>query len=231
MKRTTLIIFLLFFVPVVGCAQPLSKQLIKRDTTMLQQREVEKYDSVSAQRYGIGEVGFLKKDWLITLSKLDDRGAWSAEYSPAHDFYVVGKTFYPNGSLHSKGRSFGRVPIGIYEEYDEAGNLIKVVDEDKKFGKIKPKDIVELLEKEGWFNRETGENKITEKEVLPTTGVFYREIIKYVQIRYVPKQATGEKSYWKIAIEPRFMMWITTYIVDGETGEFTKEKTFEMREE
>ena len=231
MKRTTLIIFLLFFVPVVGCAQPLSKQLIKRDTTMLQQREVEKYDSVSAQRYGIGEVGFLKKDWLITLSKLDDRGAWSAEYSPAHDFYVVGKTFYPNGSLHSKGRSFGRVPIGIYEEYDEAGNLIKVVDEDKKFGKIKPKDIVELLEKEGWFNRETGENKITEKEVLPTTGVFYREIIKYVQIRYVPKQATGERSYWEIAIEPRFMMWITTYIVDGETGEFTKEKTFEMREE
>ena len=198
---------------------------------MLQQREVEKYDSVSAQRYGIGEVGFLKKDWLITLSKLDDRGAWSAEYSPAHDFYVVGKTFYPNGSLHSKGRSFGRVPIGIYEEYDEAGNLIKVVDEDKKFGKIKPKDIVEFLEKEGWFNRETGENKITEKEVLPTTGVFYREIIKYVQIRYVPKQATGERSYWEIAIEPRFMMWITTYIVDGETGEFTKEKTFEMREE
>ena len=198
---------------------------------MLQQREVEKYDSVSAQRYGIGEVGFLKKDWLITLSKLDDRGAWSAEYSPAHDFYVVGKTFYPNGSLHSKGRSFGRVPIGIYEEYDEAGNLIKVVDEDKKFGKIKPKDIVELLEKEGWFNRETGENKITEKEVLPTTGVFYREIIKYVQIRYVPKQATGERSYWEIAIEPRFMMWITTYIVDGETGEFTKEKTFEMRYE
>ena len=198
---------------------------------MLQQREVEKYDSVSAQRYGIGEVGFLKKDWLITLSKLDDRGAWSAEYSPAHDFYVVGKTFYPNGSLHSKGRSFGRVPIGIYEEYDEAGNLIKVVDEDKKFGKIKPKDIVELLEKEGGFNRETGENKMTEKEVLPTTGVFYREIIKYVQIRYVPKQATGERSYWEIAIEPRFMMWITTYIVDGETGEFTKEKTFEMRYE
>ena len=198
---------------------------------MLQQREVEKYDSVSAQRYGVGEVGFLKKDWLITLSKLDDRGAWSAEYSPAHDFYVVGKTFYPNGSLHSKGRSFGRVPIGIYEEYDEAGNLIKMVDEDKKFGKIKPKDIVELLEKEGWFNRETGENKITEKEVLPTTGEFYREIIKYVQIRYVPKQATGERSYWKIMIEPRFMMWITTYIVDGETGEFTKEKTFEMREE
>ena len=198
---------------------------------MLQQREVEKYDSVSAQRYGVGEVGFLKKDWLITLSKLDDRGAWSAEYSPAHDFYVVGKTFYPNGSLHSKGRSFGRVPIGIYEEYDEVGNLIKVEDEDKKFGKIKPKDIVELLEKEGWFNRETGENKITEKEVLPTTGEFYREIIKYVRIRYVPKQATGEKSYWKIAIEPRFMMWITTYIVDGETGEFTKEKTFEMRYE
>ncbi len=64
--------------------------------------------------------------------------------------------------------------IGIRKEYDREGNLIKIVDEDKKFGKIKPKDIVELLEKEGWFNRETGENKITEKDILPTTGEFYR---------------------------------------------------------
>ncbi|WP_314942217.1 hypothetical protein [Porphyromonas endodontalis] len=199
---------------------------------MLQQREVEKYDSVSAQRYGIGEVGFLKKDWLITLSKLDDRGAWSAEYSPAHDFYVVGKTFYPNGSLHSKGRSFGRVPIGIYEEYDEVGNLIKVVDEDKKFGKIKPKDIVELLEKEGWFNRETGENKITEKEVLPTTGEFYREIIKYTRITYIPQERsqTG-RAHWRIRINPCFWGHTTIYVVDGDTGEFTKEEKFVMKYE
>ena len=197
---------------------------------MLQQREVERYD-FEATKNGTIDVITEQDGWRIEKGSVWEDGALYDEYAPAKDFYKVQKKFYPNGIMRRKTSLFGGVVIGIYEEYDEAGNLLKVLDEDKKFGKIKPKDIVELLEKEGWFNRETGENKITEKEVLPTTGEFYREIIKYVRIRYVPKQATGERSYWEIAIEPRFMMWITTYIVDGETGEFTKEKTFEMREE
>ena len=198
---------------------------------MLQQKEVERYD-FEATKNGTVAVVIKQDGWKIEKgSILEKYGATYNEYAPAKEFYQIQKWFYPSGSMRTKTSFLGDVVIGIREEYDEAGNLIKVEDEDKKFGKIKPKDIVELLEKEGWFNRETGENKITEKEVLPTTGEFYREIIKYVQIRYVPKQATGERSYWKIVIEPRFMMWITTYIVDGETGEFTKEKTFEMREE
>ena len=230
MKRTTLIIFLLCFLPIVGCAQPLSEQLIKRDTTMLQQREVERYD-FEATKNGTDAVIVEQDGWILQKSSMWPSGPFYDEYAPAKEFYQIYKWFYPSGTMRKKIVLLGDVVIGIREEYDEAGNLLKVLDEDKKFGKIKPKDIVELLEKEGWFNRETGENKITEKEVLPTTGEFYRAIIKYVQIRYVPKQATGERSYWKIVIEPRFMMWITTYIVDGETGEFTKEKTFEMREE
>ena len=198
---------------------------------MLQQGEVERYD-FEATKNGTDAVIVEQDGWKIEKgSILEKYGATYNEYAPAKEFYQIQKWFYPSGSMRTKTSFLGDVVIGIYEEYDEAGSLIKEEDEDKKFGKIKPKDIVELLEKEGWFNRETGENKITEKEVLPTTGEFYREIIKYVQIRYVPKQATGEKSYWKIVIEPRFMVWITTYIVDGETGEFTKEKTFEMREE
>jgi len=213
-----------------GGAQSSSKQPTKKDTTMLQQREVERYD-FEATRNGTDAVIIEQNGWRIEKGSVWEDGALYNEYAPAKDFYKIQKKFYPNGIMRRKTSLFGGVVIGIYEEYDEEGNLLKVVDEDKKFGKIKPKDIVELLEKEGWFNRETGENKITEKEVLPTTGEFYRAIIKYVQIRYVPKQATGERSYWKIVIEPRFMMWITTYIVDGETGEFTKEKTFEMREE
>ena len=214
----------------VGCAQYSNKQQAKKDTTMLQQREVERYD-FEATKNGTIDVITEQDGWILEKSSMWPSGPFYDEYAPAKDFYKIQKCFYPSGTMRSKIVLFGGVAIGIYEEYDKVGNLLKVVDEDKKFGKIKPEDIVELLEKEGWFNRETGENKITEKEVLPTTGEFYREIIKYVQIRYVPKQATGEKSYWEIAIEPRFMMWITTYTVDGETGEFTKEKTFEMREE
>lgn len=31
--------------------------------------------------------------------------------------------------------------VGISKYYDEEGNLIKEVDEDKKFGKIKPQNV------------------------------------------------------------------------------------------
>ena len=231
MKRTTLIIFLLFFVSMAGGTQIIAAQPIKRDTTMLQQREVERYD-FEATKNGTDAAIVEQDGWLIEKSSMWPSGPFYNEYAPAKDFYKIHKWFYPSGTMRSKIVLLGGVAIGIYEEYDEAGNPIKVVDEDKKFGKIKPKDIVELLEKEGWFNRETGENKITEKEVLPITGVFYREIIKYTRITYIPQERsqTG-RAYWRIRINPRFWGHTTIYVIDGDTGEFTKEEKFVMKYE
>ena len=231
MKRTTLIIFLLCFVPMAGGTQIIAAQPIKRDTTMLQQREVDRYD-FEATRNGTDAVIVEQDGWILEKSSMWPSDPFYNEYAPAKDFYKIHKWFYPSGTMRSKIVLLGGVAIGIYEEYDRGGNLIKVVDEDKKFGKIKPKDIVELLEKEGWFNRETGENKITEKEVLPTTGVFYREIIKYTRITYVPQERsrTG-RAHWRIRINPRFLGYTTIYVVDGDTGEFTKEEKFVMKYE
>ena len=198
---------------------------------MLQQREVERYD-FEATRNGTDAVIVEQDGWLIEKSHMWESGPFYNEYAPAKGFYKIHKWFYPSGTMRSKIVLLGGVAIGIYEEYDEAGNPIKVVDEDKKFGKIKPKDIVELLEKEEWFNRETGENKITEKEVLPTTGVFYRAIIKYTRITYIPQERsrTG-RAHWRIRINPRFWGYTTIYVVDGDTGEFTKEEKFVMKYE
>ncbi|SUB67799.1 Uncharacterised protein [Porphyromonas endodontalis] len=214
-----------------GCAQYSSKQPTKKDTTMLQQREVERYD-FEATKNGTDAAIVEQDGWLIEKSSMWPSGPFYNEYAPAKDFYKIHKWFYPSGTMRSKIVLLGGVAIGIYEEYDEAGNPIKVVDEDKKFGKIKPKDIVELLEKEEWFNRETGENKITEKEVLPTTGVFYRAIIKYTRITYIPQERsrTG-RAHWRIRINPRFWGYTTIYVVDGDTGEFTKEEKFVMKYE
>ena len=199
---------------------------------MLQQGEVERYD-FEATKNGTDAVIVEQDGWKIEKgSILEKYGATYNEYAPAKEFYQIQKWFYPSGSMRTKTSFLGDVVIGIYEEYDEEGNLLKVVDEDKKFGKIKPKDIVELLEKEGWFNRETGENKITEKEVLPTTGVFYREIIKYTRITYVPQERSRTGcAHWRIRINPRFWGRTTIYVVDGDTGEFTKEEKFVMKYE
>ena len=198
---------------------------------MLQQREVERYD-FEVTKNGTIDVITEQDGWILEKSSMWPSGPFYDEYAPATGFYKIQKWFYPSGTMRSKIVLLGGVAIGIYEEYDRGGNLIKMVDEDKKFGKIKPKDIVELLEKEGWFNRETGENKITEKEVLPTTGVFYREIIKYTRITYIPQERsqTG-RAHWRIRINPRFLGRTTIYVVDGDTGEFTKEEKFVMKYE
>ena len=214
-----------------GGAQSIGKQPTKKDTTMLQQREVERYD-FEATKNGTIDVITEQDGWILEKSSMWPSGPFYDEYAPAKEFYQIYKWFYPSGTMRTKITLLGDVVIGICEEYDEEGNLLKVVDEDKKFEKIKPKDIVELLEKEGWFNRETGENKITEKEVLPTTGVFYREIIKYTRITYVPQERsrTG-RAHWRIRINPRFLGYTTIYVVDGDTGEFTKEEKFVMKYE
>ncbi len=198
---------------------------------MQQSREVERYD-FEATKNGTIDVITEQDGWIIEKSSMSSSGPIYDEYAPAKDFYKIQKWFYPNGILRTKTVFWRGVVIGIYEEYDREGNLIKIADEDKKFGKIKPRDIVDFLEKEGWFNRETGENKVTEKEVLPTTGVFYREIIKYMRITYIPQERsqTG-RAHWRISINPRSLGYTTIYIVDGETGEFSKEEKYIMKYE
>ena len=198
---------------------------------MLQQREVERYD-FEATKNGTIDVITEQDGWILEKTHMLASGPFYDEYAPAKEFYQIHKWFYTSGTMGKKIALLGNTVIGTREEYDEAGNLLKMVDEDKKFGKIKPKDIVELLEKEGWFDRETGENKITEKEVLPTTGEFYREIIKYTRITYIPQERsrTG-RAHWRIRINPRFLGHTTIYVVDGDTGEFTKEEKFVMKYE
>ena len=198
---------------------------------MQQSREVERYD-FEATKNGTIDVITEQDGWIVEKSSMWSDGALYNEYAPAKDFYKIQKWFYPSGIMRTKTPLFGGVVIGIREEYDREGNLIKVVDEDRKFGKIKPRDIVELLEKEGWFNRETGENRITGEAVLPTTGAFYRILISYMRITYVlPERSRTGRSYWRVSINPRSLGYITTYIIDGETGEFSKEKKFVMKYE
>ena len=199
---------------------------------MQQKGKIETYD-FEATKNGTEAVIIEQDGWIIEKGSMwEELGAFYDEYAPAKDFYKIQKWFYLNGVMRTKIPHFGGVVIGVYEEYDREGNPIKIVDEDKKFGKIKPRDIVDFLEKEGWFNRETGENKITEKNILPTTGAFYREIIKYMRITYIPQERsqTG-RAHWRISINPGFWGHTTIYVIDGETGEFTKEEKFIMKYE
>lgn len=192
--------------------------------------QIEKYDFESTQNGTI--MIDMNNGWVVVKQQMSASGAQYTKYAPARDFYDIVTDFRPNGMMRSRGKGIGSVKFGIYEEFDENGNLIKLVDEDKKFEKIKPMDIVAFLEKEGWFNRKTGENKVAYSPILPTNGHFYDKIMGFIRISFISKEdSKTENGFWQITIEPQRKMYKTHYTIDGDTGRFEKKETFEPREE
>ena len=202
------------------------------DSIMIQPYgEIERYDFVSTKN-GTEDAITERDGWVIEKRKFSNGRAWYNEYAPASGFYMIQKDFRSNGMIWRRTKYLGYVRFGMYEEFDEEGKLTKLIDEDKKFGKIKPQDIIELLEKEGWVNRKTGENKVTRKSILPTNGELYMWVMPNIVITFMTKEEskTG-KCFWGITVEPRSEGQRTNYIIDGETGEFTKEEEYIMRYE
>ncbi|TWP28475.1 hypothetical protein ETU09_06010 [Apibacter muscae] len=81
-------------------------------------------------------------------------------FSLPNKFYKKVIKFYPTGILKSKEVYFGpgyEIKTGKSQYYDKKGKLIKEVDEDAKFGAIKPQDIINFLDREGYINKQTGE--------------------------------------------------------------------------
>ncbi|MGP1463973.1 MAG: hypothetical protein ACTTKA_11930, partial [Tannerella sp.] len=74
--------------------------------------------------------------WYIKLHS----GGWPSiqEYAPANDnVYYILKNFYPNGMIHNRGKKLRNVKFGLWEHFNRHGKLVKVVDEDAKFGEVK----------------------------------------------------------------------------------------------
>lgn len=208
------------------------------DSTMIQAHgEIEKYDFAATEN-GTKGVRFIRGQTLVVIGKISSGGITN-EYAPACDFYTTYKTFHPNGMLKEKGCYYFRtIAFGEWKYYNENGDLIKVVNEDLKFGKIKPQDIISLLEKESWFNRKTGNNKlldvpeyilnsdstctIIDSSNFRTDGYFTYEINRLMNVSF---DSSNGHPQWFVSIEPTALnKWTwTTYTIDGDTGTFEKD--------
>lgn len=79
--------------------------------------------------------------------------------------YMEVKSFYPDGRLEKKGKAFKGAGsfedrycrIGKWIEFDEKSGRYKIVDYDKKKGKITYQDILNFLEQKGYLTIATGE--------------------------------------------------------------------------
>ena len=158
---------------------------------------------------------------LIYITPMTDDGAFYNEYSLNPQFYAIQKKFYPNGNLKSKVQFIGEyILTGESIYYDENGNITKV-DEDAKFGKIKPDWILKFIEKEGWIDLKTGRGR-EELEILEEGigrikhGAFLLKFFSKGEFVKYPNS-----SLWIITIRsrPENENYRTRYFIDGDTGE------------
>ncbi|HCO66981.1 MAG TPA: hypothetical protein DIT04_04370 [Dysgonomonas sp.] len=215
-----------------------NNSIAQEDTIMINRDSVQiEYYDFNITQNGTQSLAYERGDgWLMEWWSMKNSSYGACkEYAPANDFYVIYKEYHLNGMIKERGK-FAPVAFGKREYFDENGNCIKIVDEDKKFGAVKREDIIHLLEKEGWFNRQTGENIITETPILRTNYKFYREIMQLMDITFkravINKQGKEiEPPKWFVTIYPETKKYyVTRYIIDGNTGKFEKTETFEPLE-
>lgn len=225
--------FLLFIMNLAFCFHCYGNSILNQKDTLMNER----YDFELTEG-GKKDTSFMRGQTLVDIYGMVSGEGVYKEYAPACDFYMTYKAFYSNGVLKEKGcYYFLSTKFGEWKYYNENGDLIKTVNEDLKFGKITPKDIIDLLEKEGWFNRKTGVNKLlaAPKHILNSDstylvidppsfridGYFTYEINRWMDISFISSSGYPQ---WLVSIDPTAINgWVwTTYVVDGNTGEFEK---------
>lgn len=217
------LILLAFFV--YAC----NRQTKKNETlTQSENSMIEKFDYIEYERR-INNAPmegnyYFKLDGTFVEEMLGSNNEYAIrrETPPKPSFVKIYKEFYMNGNIKSKETRFGeytKVDISLY--YDEQGNITKKVDENRKFSKIKPEDILRFLEEKKRINLETGEGVFGEKSKFLFEVVYNEDkdiwFVTIPQGRYYTALEMDEiMKNWDIG-EPSEWKQIE-YEIDGKTG-------------
>lgn len=183
----------------------------------------EKFDFEIYKKTDYGIEKYVKSDGteIFMIGFNEKSGGFIHENPVKPNFYTTYKEFYTNGNIKKKEKYIGKyVKIGVSQYYDEKSNLEKEIDENEKFGKIKPSDVLLFLEKEGYINCKTGQGR-ENKDGSPKFELGYEDNIWYITIPQgrgiTPEdlegvELIGEPSKW----------FPYTYELDGNTGKLLK---------
>ena len=206
----------------------------QKDTAMISGNEIERFDysllPKEVRKKGNGRVELLKDGWKVCIVLLSEGHIYQDEYAPARDFYQIQKCYHANGISKSYCKWLGHVSFGIRRVYDKKGKLIEMVDEDAKFGKLKPRDIVDFIEQQGLINRETGESVVFDypryasDTIRRTDGDFYLKVVRGMDIFFGPAQYSEDgKEIWPPIWSISYIKYPDKeikYLVDGNTGKY-----------
>ena len=134
---------------------------------------------------------------------------------------TIYKEFGADGYIIKKEHFIGQnAKIGV-SGYFENNSNVKTIDEDKKFGKIKPIDALKFLEKKGILNLKTGEVKQTTSGE-DRFGLSFVEERGHKYFIIVIKEGKNYDSPIGIGEPPSGSS--VAYYMDGESGVVTDKK-------
>lgn len=160
---------------------------------------------------------------IFRMSFFNEDGGSQYESVKPPSFLTIYKEFYASGYIKKKEIYIGEnVKVGFSEYYDKNGNK-KEINEDAKFGKIKPQDALKFLEKKGIINLVTGKGKF-DKDGRPTFELNFENNAneKYYVISISNGKPNSPENFPKIGEPPAFAA--LNYKMDGETGEVEEMK-------
>ena len=166
------------------------------------------------------------------------------EYTPPETFYMIQKRYYENGELETKISYILHFPLYV-EKYDKDGFLIEKTDRKSiiEERKLDGMDYASFFEKEGWYNRSTGQTAFREEPYPLNTGEFTEMVMRCIRytsnhstryiritnIKKVPQQfldkygTIGEDGVKYLERRNSHSKWAkldVVYIIDSETGTY-----------
>lgn len=184
----------------------------------------EKFDFELYKKYQESNGTFDLKNGYTILSMAppeDNEMGMQTELLPKPSFLFLYKEFYPNGYIKKKEMRISEtVKVMQSEYYDEKGNLVKFIDEDTQYGKIKYQDILNFLDNKKYINIITGKGRLNDNgtnkydiiynsdDSVWTILINQEEKLTDQEFLEATRSSEGEPSIWK-PIE---------YNIDCETG-------------
>lgn len=220
MKR--LIYLPLFFFLTFMCQQEKKTNIkeSKNKTNIM----AEKFDFELYKKYQESNGTLELKNGYTILSMVppeDNEMGMQTELLPKPSFLFLYKEFYPNGYIKKKEMRISEtVKVMESEYYDEKGNLIKFIDEDTQYGKIKYQDVLNFIDKKKYINISNGKGRLNDDgtnkyDIIYNTDdsvwtilINQGEKLTDQEFLEATRSSEGEPSIWK-PIE---------YKMDGETG-------------
>ncbi|MBR4815226.1 MAG: hypothetical protein IKZ67_07170 [Paludibacteraceae bacterium] len=166
MRKIIYITILLIFTSSVTLLSKKREDVPQKPERMEQREKTTELNYFENPRYQNKPNVFVAKDGNYVYNS----SLYVNEYTPSETFHKIQKLYYKDGSLKSIVTSTLLASIKS-EEYDENGFLIEKID--YELGKnIEGMDYASFFEKEGWYNRSTGQTAFREDPYPLNTGEF-----------------------------------------------------------